>query len=208
MVGMHVVWAILAPSWPPSWPRPLLLTAVGMNVVGAILALMVGNPNRIFSVVVWSVFVYWLYSQLIKKKNWARLALVVVTFPWGLFVGLSREVKLYCLQQGTTIVKPDVKAGNTELIVCASEGDIEKAKLLLANGADINARNEQGGTALLIAVLNNHPSMVSLLLNHGADASIASNKGLTAKALATNKKYTAILQLLSAGKSSASAKTI
>lgn len=92
------------------------------------------------------------------------------------------------------------ESGITELMVCASKGDIENAKKHLASGDDINTRNVQGGTALLIAVLNNHPSMVSLLLKHGADASIASNKGLTAKAIATNNKYNEILQLLNAAK--------
>lgn len=79
--------------------RVFLILTVGINVVGGGLALIGGEPVRIVGVVVWSALVYWLYLQLIKKKNWARLALVIVTFPWGLLVGLSREAKLYCLQK-------------------------------------------------------------------------------------------------------------
>ena len=74
-------------------------------------------------------------------------------------------------------------------------------KKLLVNGADVNARNEQGGTALLIAILNKQRAMVSLLLEHGADASIASNKGLTPLKLASNIKHEEILRLLNSGKS-------
>lgn len=89
-----------------------------------------------------------------------------------------------------------VIGGNTVLMVCASEGDIDNAKLQLTNGADINAKNEQGATALLIAVLNNKPAMVDLLLGYGADAYIASKKGLTPKALATKNGNNEIIQLL------------
>jgi hypothetical protein len=50
-------------------------------------------------VVVWSVAIWWLYSQLVAKRNWARLALIVLTFPAGLLLGLSREARMYCLQK-------------------------------------------------------------------------------------------------------------
>lgn len=89
-----------------------------------------------------------------------------------------------------------VTGGNTALMVCASDGDIENAKLQLANGADINAQNEQGATALLIAILNTKPSMVYLLLENGADASIASKKGLTPKALAYKNGDKGIINML------------
>lgn len=88
------------------------------------------------------------------------------------------------------------EGGNTALMVCASEGNIDNAEMQLANGADINARNKQGATALLIAVLNNQPTMVSFLLGKGANASIASKKGLTPVALAKKNANTEIIRLL------------
>jgi len=83
----------------PKSIKVFLIVTVGINAVGAILALMEGEPVQIVGVAVWSALVYGLYSQLVKKKNWARLGLVVITFPWGLLVGLSQEARLYCLQR-------------------------------------------------------------------------------------------------------------
>jgi uncharacterized protein len=48
----------------------------------------------------------------------------------------------------------------------------EVVPLLLAKGADVNARDDSGVTALYTAVSNHHPDLVSLLLDHGADANV------------------------------------
>jgi len=42
---------------------------------------------------------YFLYLQLKKRKNWARITLVIITFPYGTFYFNSQELKLYCLQK-------------------------------------------------------------------------------------------------------------
>lgn len=78
--------------------RIYLRVLVVLNVLGALVALLAGQPARLVGVALWSCLVYWLYSHLVRKKNWARILLVIVTFPWGLFLGLSREARLYCLQ--------------------------------------------------------------------------------------------------------------
>jgi hypothetical protein len=68
------------------------------NVFTGLAALRSGEVSGVTVAAVWSVVVWWLYSQLVEKRNWARLALAVVSFPIGLLV-LSPEVKLYCLQE-------------------------------------------------------------------------------------------------------------
>lgn len=72
---------------------------IPLNILGAIWSLASGDWLRFIVVLVWSFVVYSLYAQLLQKKNWARIALVILTFPWGIFLGLSREAKLYCLQK-------------------------------------------------------------------------------------------------------------
>lgn len=79
--------------------RTFLIITVAANFVLGILVLMQGDPWRIAMAGLWSVVVYWLYSRLVMKQNWARIALVVLTFPLGLLVGLSNEARLYCLQK-------------------------------------------------------------------------------------------------------------
>ena len=79
--------------------RTYLILAVVLNVIAGIAAVASGDIARIVVATVWSVGIWWLYSRLIAKQNWARLALVVLTFPAGLLLGLSREARLYCLQK-------------------------------------------------------------------------------------------------------------
>ena len=72
---------------------------IPLSIFLAFLGLTAGDYIRFISAVVWGIVCLWLYAQLLKKKNWARIALVIVTFPLGLILGLSTEAKLYCLQQ-------------------------------------------------------------------------------------------------------------
>src|SRR5437868_11729831 len=56
--------------------------------------------------------------------------------------------------------------GFTALHVLGTEDDPVMAELLLAAGADVNARNDLGMTPLHIA---QHASLVEVLVGHGAD---------------------------------------
>ncbi len=49
--------------------------------------------------ITWSVSIWVAYWQLLNKKNRARIAMMIITFPYGIVFGLSSEVKLYCLQK-------------------------------------------------------------------------------------------------------------
>ncbi|MBI5232961.1 MAG: ankyrin repeat domain-containing protein, partial [Deltaproteobacteria bacterium] len=64
-----------------------------------------------------------------------------------------------------------------ELIEAAKAGDIEKAKHLLAKGADVNARRNDGATALMMASLQGHAEVVKGLLAKRADVNARRNDG-------------------------------
>lgn len=84
----------------PSAIETYFMFVVAVNVVGGVIAIVAFHDLvHMISAGVWSVVIWWLYSQMVAKKNWARLWLVVLTFPVGLFLGLSREARMYCLQK-------------------------------------------------------------------------------------------------------------
>ena len=63
-------------------------------------------------------------------------------------------------------------AGATPLHVAATRGEDDVADLLIARGADVDARNVQGSTPLHCAAANGHASTVELLIAASADRTI------------------------------------
>ena len=56
-----------------------------------------------------------------------------------------------------------------ELLKAAGDGDVLRIKALLADGAPLEARDEDGNTPLLRATLGNHEVAASVLMKAGAD---------------------------------------
>ena len=52
-----------------------------------------------------------------------------------------------------------------------SAADKEFAELLIAKGADVNAKDDEGGTPLDLAIEDNYPEIADLLRKHGAKTS-------------------------------------
>lgn len=65
------------------------------------------------------------------------------------------------------------------LEIAVSRGDRRAAELLIASGADLEARNLHGATVLHAAVLFGQESVVALLLEHGADPNARDHRGTT-----------------------------
>jgi ankyrin repeat protein len=85
------------------------------------------------------------------------------------------------------------KGGTTPLHLAASEG---VAKLLLAYGADVDARAESGITALIEAATAGREEVVGLLLDSGADVGAKTKAGATALCAAARAGNRAVAELL------------
>ena len=86
--------------------------------------------------------------------------------------------------------------GQTALHVAASEDRKNEAQRLLANGADVNARETDGYAPLHVAVLLGHKAMVELLLANGADMDAKTLRGWTPlhwAVLQTRKEFVDLL---------------
>jgi ankyrin repeat protein len=70
---------------------------------------------------------------------------------------------------------------DSDLLNASRDGDLEKAKRAIEEGADVNAKDDYdyGHTPLHNASSNGHEAIVSLLLEKGADVNAKKNGGDT-----------------------------
>jgi len=85
--------------------------------------------------------------------------------------------------------------GYMPLFIAAGEGRSDVVRYLLAEGAEINARDKLGDTALTEAAYYGHVALVNELLLHGADINAIGNDG-TALDIAINRNNAAVADLL------------
>lgn len=82
---------------------------------------------------------------------------------------------------------------NSALFLASQNGNLEIAKVLIQNGANLNYANEMGETPLIVATMKNWSGIVSLLLKYGAQTLCKDKKGKIALDYATQKE---IIELL------------
>ena len=77
----------------------------------------------------------------------------------------------------------DIGRGNahglTPLMAAVNNGFLELASILIAEGADVDAKAASGHSALLIAIAKQSVPMANLLLNNGSDVDVSDDSGLT-----------------------------
>jgi ankyrin repeat protein len=94
-------------------------------------------------------------------------------------------------------LSPEEQKGlNRQLINAVKEGNLKKVIDLLENGADVNAKNNDGYTALMTASREGHKEIVELLIKNGADVNVKNNDGGTALMYASSKGHKEIVELL------------
>src|SRR4030042_1502354 len=78
---------------------------------------------------------------------------------------------------------------------CRKE-DPEEVKRLIYNGADVNAKNNNGWIPLMWAVVGGNNEIVEMLIDKGADVNAKDNFGRTPLALAAECDYIGIVEML------------
>ncbi len=116
-----------------------------------------------------------------------------VVLGCGLFLGVNLV---------TQAQDPRVDINNA-LLNAVRVGDIEQARSLLENKADINSARSDGTSAIAWAIYNNNEDMVDLLLRYGSDGpdvSAANDNGVSPLHLACiNNNASIVAKLLRAG---------
>lgn len=102
-------------------------------------------------------------------------------------------ITLSCISLAVHAMDVDL---DKQLMNAAKAGNIQAAQDLIAQGANINARNEEGWTPLMLAALYNRKNMIELLLKHRANINAQDNNGKTALMLAFILGNTGIIKLL------------
>ncbi len=87
---------------------------------------------------------------------------------------------------------------NEQLLQAAEQGSLNEVKMLLAKGAELNAKDNRGRTALMMAVLRKKPDIVKFLIDRGTDVKAKDKDGQTVLSLALGKNQPEIVQYLKA----------
>lgn len=114
----------------------------------------------------------------------------------------STEEILAILNSGIDVNARNPGSNETALMTASGGGKIDNVKLLLAHGAQVNAKNAEGGTPLLVAIERHNDEVVECLLANGANPNdkLLAPPGLNALCMAAQRGYLRILKaLLDAG---------
>lgn len=100
-----------------------------------------------------------------------------------------------CLAEESDVSYKD-RFGRTPLLLAAIIGDVEKAKLLHAAGANLEERARGGDTALMHCVASDNIEMLQWLVEHGADIEAVDDSGSSALMLAAQAGASDCVRLL------------
>ena len=96
----------------------------------------------------------------------------------------------------TYMPSPTAEKRASGLIDAAAAGDLVRVKSLIAAGADVNAKNNNGETALMWASYKGHAEVVEALLAARADVNAKTDDGETALMLASDMGHADVVKLL------------
>jgi ankyrin repeat protein len=107
------------------------------------------------------------------------------------------EAATWLVNQGASVtLAADNKMGVAPIHAATGGRHTSLLRMLVENGADVNARQQQGFTALHAAAQNGDSEAVRLLLDHGADRELRADSNQTPLDLALQRGLGEIVELL------------
>jgi ankyrin repeat protein len=94
------------------------------------------------------------------------------------------------------IVSPTFADINSDLLTAAAQGHTDSARLLLENGANVNAKNPHGESALILAAKYGHTGIVKRLLEAGAKINAMNKFGQTSLILSAKNGHSDTVKTL------------
>jgi len=107
---------------------------------------------------------------------------------------------------GTPEDEKKITGTSEDLCRAVRSGDIERVRLLVSAGVDVNAKDKDGNTALHVAAGNGHAEIVELLIAKGADVNAQGYFGRTPLHRASAADHKKIAELLIASGAEVNAK--
>lgn len=118
------------------------------------------------------------------------------TDPLALQNSSQEGTKTFLRHPPESLPEKSIAASADSLGVYSSKGDLEKVKLLLNAGIEVNTKNSHGSNALIEASWAGKKEVVSYLLDAKADVNSVSSGQLTALSAAVNQKQGSVAFLL------------
>jgi len=148
----------------------------------------------------------WSFSKVTGEKLWSAVLRGTATGKGGTAYTIGRHQERRVHEALSKMRRDSVHRmlhsseirylARVRLHLAAKDGAISRVKHLIAEGADINARDNQGRTPLYEAILGGNVNTVKLLTWHGADINARDNQGRTPLHLASGRNHQAVTELL------------
>lgn len=114
--------------------------------------------------------------------------------------GETSEVFHAIRKEGADIHAVRAEDGFTPMHAAAQSGSFSILRLLVANGANVNAQDLEGNTPLMFAAKNGNTRSVDVLMEAGALSLVENKEGHTASELAEEAGHSRIVLRISQGK--------
>jgi ankyrin repeat protein len=147
------------------------------------------------------------FSRLCRSQIFRRAAVTLVALAWSSLAfcgeihhaaasGDLEKVKALLKDNPDLVFSKDNDNSGTPLLWATANDHKDVAELLLANKADVNAKDAADQTPLHYAVKNGYKDMAELLLANKADVNAKENHGLTPLHMVVEGAHTDIAELL------------